>query len=90
MFAIQEAKINANAKELCKENTRRAYEPKQKEFLEYCRHKFRNDDNSDLITFEKVFGFMIYQCYRTKKDKNGYQVLVLELLISMKSLEGLV
>ena len=53
MFAIQEAKINANAKELCKENTRRAYEPKQKEFLEYCRHKFRNDDNSDLITFEK-------------------------------------
>ena len=69
MFAIQEAKINANAKELCKENTRRAYEPKQKEFLEYCHHKFRNDDNSELITFEKVFGFMIYQCYRTKKDK---------------------
>ena len=32
MFAIQEAKINANAKELCKENTRRAYDPKQIEF----------------------------------------------------------
>ena len=74
MFAIQEAKINANAKELCKENTRRAYDPKQIEFLEYCRHIFSHEDNCDFITVENVFGFMIYQCYRTKKDKGKYWV----------------
>ena len=33
MFAVQEAKINANAKELSKANTRRAYDCKQIEFL---------------------------------------------------------
>ena len=55
MFAIQEAKINANAKELCKENTRRAYDCKQIEFLEYCRHQFSHEDNCDFITVEKGF-----------------------------------
>ena len=38
MFAIHEAKINTNAKELSKENTRRSYDYKQIAFLEYCRH----------------------------------------------------
>ena len=60
MFAVQEAKINANAKELSKKNTRRAYDCKKIEFLEYCRHKFSHEDNCDNITVEKVFGFMIY------------------------------
>ena len=72
MFAVQEVKINANAKELSKENTRRAYDCKQIEFLKYCRHQFSHEDNCDFITVEKVFGFMIYQCYRTKKDKGEY------------------
>ena len=34
MFAAQQAKINASAKELTKENTWRAYDCKQIDFLE--------------------------------------------------------
>ena len=59
---------------LSKENTRRAYDYKQIKFLEYCLHQFSQEDNCDFITVEKVFGFMIYQCYRTKKDKGDYCV----------------
>ena len=70
MFAAQQAKVNASAKELTKENTWRAYDCKQIEFWEYYRHSLSYEESCENITVLKVFGFMIYPCHRTKKGKS--------------------
>ena len=50
---------------------RRAYDSKQIEFIEYCKHVYSKDDDYLTITDAKVYGLMLYQCHRTKKKGKG-------------------
>ena len=48
-------------------NTTAAYDPKSQEFINYCRSLYKDEDDCEVITPDKVFGFMYYQAYRGKK-----------------------
>ena len=49
------------------ENTKKAYEPKLKEFIAFCDEKFRGSSFPRQVTEEKVFAFMYFQSHRKKK-----------------------
>ena len=69
MFTRQEANIDVAAMKLTKKNSRRVYDGKQEEFLEFCYHIFGHEENCETINEKKVYVFMLYQCYRQKKGK---------------------
>ena len=48
-------------------NTRKAYAGKMKEFKEYCGVYFGDEDVPTIMTFEKVFPFILYQVMRVKR-----------------------
>ena len=45
MFTRQEVNINVAAMKLTKKNSRRVYDGKQEEFLEFCYHIFGHEEN---------------------------------------------
>ena len=67
MFSKEKSLINEIARDYVKDNTRRAYDSKQIEFREYCEYVHGKEDHPLTITEIKVYGFMLYQCHRTKK-----------------------
>ena len=71
MFSKEKSLINEIARDYVKDNTRRAYDSKQIEFREYCEYVHGKDDHPLTITEIKVYGFMLYQCHRTKKRGKG-------------------
>jgi hypothetical protein len=52
-------------------NTRKAFDPKQKEFEGFCDYLYGNDMYRYNLTFEKVFKFMYYQSFREQKKRGG-------------------
>lgn len=52
-------------------NTRAAYEPKVKEYREFCDHRFAHlpADSKYTVTSEKLYRFLFYQAFRKKRKK---------------------
>ena len=48
------------------DNTALAYESKKIEFKQYCHAKHNNPPLTELVTIEKAYGFIVYNCYRQK------------------------
>ena len=71
MFSQEKSVVNVLAKEYEKANTRRAYDSKQIEFIEFCKHVYAKHDDWETITETKVYGFMLYQCHRASKKGQG-------------------
>ena len=62
------AKVNGIANELHKVNTRRVYECKRLEFSDFYHHvSFGGETFCEIITIQKVYGFVLYTWYRSKK-----------------------
>ncbi len=53
------------------ENTRKAYEPKMKEYFEFCKTVYPNDPHFNILTREKMYRFMYFQAFREKKKRGG-------------------
>ena len=53
------------------ENTRKAMEPKMKEFMYYCHCSFPTDPHYSILTKEKIYNFMFYVAFREAKPKGG-------------------
>jgi hypothetical protein len=53
------------------ENTRKAMEPKMKEFFYYCATIYPHDPHSSILTKEKIYNFMFYLAFREAKKKGG-------------------
>jgi hypothetical protein len=56
-----------------RENTAKAYDPKKKEFLDFCDHRFAYLPltNRHVVNEEKLFLFLFYQSYRSKKREHS-------------------
>ena len=77
--------VNEQTEDERPENTRAAYDPKVTEFHEFCDKLFPSLSAASryLVTPDKVYNFLFYQCYRTKRktrktssnffDYNDYQ-----------------
>ena len=50
-------------------NTKKAYDPKKKEFLQYCDSVFGSETNPRIVTEEKAYGFICYHAHREKTKK---------------------
>ena len=70
-FSKDKSPINEIARDYIKDNNRRAYDSKQIEFIEYCKHVYAKHDDWETITDTKVYGFILYQCHRTTKKDQG-------------------
>ena len=64
---IQADAVLAEEKRHQPKNTARAYDPKSLEFLNYCKSVFEDKIDAEVITADKVFGFIFFQAYRQKK-----------------------
>jgi Centromere DNA-binding protein complex CBF3 subunit, domain 2/Transcriptional activator of glycolytic enzymes len=53
------------------ENTRKAMEPKMKEFMYYCHSIYPTDPHYGILTKEKIYNFMFYVAFREAKQKGG-------------------
>ena len=53
------------------ENTRKAMEPKMKEFMYYCHCSYPTDPHYSILTKEKIYNFMFYVAFREAKPKGG-------------------
>ena len=73
-------------------NTTAAYDPKSQEFVNYCHSLYVEDDDCEVITPDKVFGFMYYQAYRGKKvgkgKKGAFNRLDFDTVMSTSNLES--
>ena len=47
-------------------NTKSAYTPKTIEFMGFCRSLYGKEPEDQLVTPEKLFGFLYYQAHRAK------------------------
>ena len=50
------------------ENTKRSYKSKKIEFDQYYKIIFAKDKNPEFVTKAKLFGFLNYTAYRTRKQ----------------------
>ena len=57
------------------ENTLKAMEPKEKEYIEYCNKAYPNDLHRHTLKYEKVYKFMVYQSFREQKPRGGPKAL---------------
>ena len=53
------------------ENTRKAQDPKQSEFNNFCKKIYPNDPHATILNHEKVYKFMYYQTFREQKPRGG-------------------
>ena len=56
------------------ENTKKVFEPKMKEYFEYCKMVFPEDPYGFVLSKEKMFRFMFYQAFREQKARGGRRV----------------
>lgn len=66
--------VNHQTEEARPENTKLAYNPKVREYKDFCDALFTNESNMAvryLVTPTKVFNYMFYQCYRSKRKTGG-------------------
>ena len=54
-------------------NTKKAYNPKKHEFMQYCDSVFGEETNPRIVTEEKCYGFISYQAHRGKTLKENYK-----------------
>jgi hypothetical protein len=59
----------------CPKNTSLAYSPKIGEFIQFCDYKYSRHDASSryIVTCEKIYTFLFYQCMRDKRKRGGYR-----------------
>ena len=57
------------------ENTRKAMEPKEKEYIQFCNVVYPQDIHRHTLTFEKVYRFMWFQSFREKRPRGGNKKL---------------
>ncbi|MEY4861806.1 MAG: hypothetical protein RL059_1510 [Bacteroidota bacterium] len=69
IFATQAQRVLQDTRMDIPANTNKAYSPKEKEFLAFARQVFSNQALPDIVTEEKVFAFLYYQAYRSKKKR---------------------
>ena len=53
------------------ENTKKALEPKMKEYFHFCSLVYPSDQCSQILTKDRVYRFMYYQAFREKKKSGG-------------------
>lgn len=63
--------IRNNMKELERDNTSLAYDPKAAEFKKFCRHVYGDNDYSEVVTEEKMYLFLLYQAHRGQRKTGG-------------------
>jgi hypothetical protein len=68
-YASQARRVLQDQAAHTRPNTYASYNPKSKEFREYCQAKFSNlmTYAIEQVTEEKLFGFLFYQAYREKR-----------------------
>ena len=73
LFSIKtSALMNNQTKKAGQDNTLLAYEPKIKEFQQYCHSVFASEGSSaEIVTADKAFGFLVYNAFREKKKTRG-------------------
>lgn len=54
---------------VAKPNTKKAYEPKEAEFLEFCHEVYGNSDAPLHVNFDKVYRFLFYVSHRQKRKR---------------------
>jgi phage antirepressor YoqD-like protein len=71
-YASQARRLLQDQAAHARPNTIASYNPRIKEFREYCQAKFSNLRSYAIeqVTEEKLFGFLFYQAYQ-KKRQNG-------------------
>ena len=64
--------MNNRTKKAGQDNTLLAYDPKIKEFKQYCHGMFVSEGSSaEIITGDKAFGFLVYNAFWEKKKTRG-------------------
>ena len=53
------------------ENTKKAFEPKMKEYFVFCCEVYPLDPHNHILQREKMYRFMYYQAFREKKKRGG-------------------
>ena len=53
------------------ENTKKAYEPKMKEYFEFCKTVYPTDPHFNILNRDKMYRFMYFQAFREKKKRGG-------------------
>ena len=62
-------------------NTKKAYEPKKKEFLQYCDSVFGTETNHRVVTEEKVYGlYVIMHIEKSQRKGNQLMMKLLDLI----------
>jgi Centromere DNA-binding protein complex CBF3 subunit, domain 2 len=54
-----------------RKNTAKAFDPKTKEYEEFCEHVYKDDPFKYNVNEEKCYQFMFYQAFREQKKKGG-------------------
>ena len=54
-------------------NTKKAYDPKKKEWYDFCDHQYRSLEPYMRYTVnnDKLYRFIYYQCFREQKTRKG-------------------
>jgi hypothetical protein len=53
------------------ENTKKAFEPKMKEYFEFCKTVYPNDPHFNILNRDKLYCFMYFQAFCKKKKRGG-------------------
>lgn len=53
------------------ENTKKAFEPKMKEYFEFCKTVYPHDPHFNILNRDKMYRFMYFQAFREKKKRGG-------------------
>ena len=55
------------------ENTRKAYDPKEKEYFAFCNHAYKEVDETEryIVDFDRLYRFLFYQAFRSKRSGKG-------------------
>ena len=62
-------------------NTKKAYEPKKKEFLQYCDSVFGTETNPRVVTEEKAYGlYVIMHIGKSQRKGNQLMMNLLDLI----------
>ena len=66
------ALMDNQTKKAGQDNTLLAYDPKIKEFKQYCHSVFASEGSSaEIVTADKAFGFLVYNAFWGKKEVKG-------------------
>jgi hypothetical protein len=54
-----------------RKNTSLAYNPKIKEFKDFCHYEYPNSEHPTIVTEERTFAFLFYQAFRKLRPRGG-------------------